>query len=124
MCYFFPLSPHYSESDQLNSTSYQISDSQSFFEVNIKLTVHKYCHVYSLSLSQISTVQKQIIVAWLVLNSNFSFVRSLTRALLGEDYRPLNNYEYLVISRCSFLEKYNFFPDFFFKNTNSLDFDL
>ena len=35
-----------------------------------------------------------------------------------------NNYEYLVIARCSFLEKYKTFSRFFFKNTNSLNFDL
>ena len=35
-----------------------------------------------------------------------------------------NIYEYLVIARCSFLEKYKTFSRFFFKNTNSLNFDL
>ena len=35
-----------------------------------------------------------------------------------------NNYEYLVIARCSFLEKYKTFSRFFFKNTNSLNFYL
>ena len=84
-----------------------------------------------LNLVNCGPIYRQITEGWR--NENFEITRGKAKKILKSSQNSFflsfgglkpNNYEYLVIARCSFLEKYKTFSRFFFKNTNSLNFDL
>ena len=84
-----------------------------------------------LNLVNCDPIYSQITEGWG--NENFEITRGKAKKILKSSQNSFkkilgglkpNIYEYLVIARCSFLEKYKTFSRFFFKNTNSLNFDL